>query len=215
MDVGWAEKQIRFNYRHEKLIKTRCELPAGLEEWEHINVHMDEEVFLEELAHDTLNERALDILPDTLSWRPLRIVSAQLKDLLHSLAPDSSQFFPFSYKDYQSGEITNSDYWFWLPVHRLDFERSKSRPKESRLSEFCWGAFDSQYVSWDFQKNEALKSHDSKLPFFGESTRFSPVVFRADIYHEIKSLGVTGFEEWDPSTSYVMRPKTNTVGYIY
>ena len=77
-----------------------------------------------------------------------------------------------------------------------------------------WGSLSKMGTVWEMYHNKVFQKFIMKLPYWTGSPRFKEMVFRGDVYRQMRAAGFTGLYEAE-ADNYLRRTNEQTVGYIY
>lgn len=77
-----------FAARQDEVQRKVQPLPDGMSDWRYEHIYISPEAVAERATPVELPDSALALIPDTLGWAPLQIVSTRFKDFLDGEFPD-------------------------------------------------------------------------------------------------------------------------------
>ncbi len=203
-----------FIARQEEVTRRPQPVPPGMSDWRYELIEIDEAHVRQRAVPHTIPAESIELIPDTLLWHPIRIVSASLKSFLEKEFPGGGHFYPFFYRDAETGETKPAGFWYWLPRHYLDFVPKEKRGRDQLMRPQVWGSLCGQDTTWEMYHNKDFQNFASKLPYWTPSANFGEVVFRTDVYARLMSEGFSGFVGAD-ADNYLRHTPEQSVGYIH
>jgi hypothetical protein len=205
----------KFAFRERDIVlQEPIDLPDAMPDWYHCLVDIDPNDVVVRSTRRIIATEKLSLLPDTLDWSPLRLVSKRVRDFLITVFPDGSRFYPFLSKNASSNELEATDLFYWLPRHYLRFRPNPRRGSDQWMIPDVWGSLGGQDVTWEMFHNRAFQELAVELPFWTPSPSFGQIVFRRDVYKAIKESGFSGFCE-APAGNYLSHKPEHSVGYVH
>jgi len=214
LNLKWNEKGRGLQARDAELKRAQQELPISLQDWRYETVSISDEDFQKYDVPNYLDPKSIKFIPDTLGWRPLRIVSHPFREVLEKVFPTGSQFFDFSFLDIETGEEREAPYSYWLPSNFLLFYPKVRREPEQTQMPTAWASLGSSALAWEISHNTTFREFIAELPFWTSSPTFDDIYFRKDIYKAIADAGISGFNE-APANNYLKTKPHHTVGYFW
>lgn len=214
LQVNFADGPRSFAARHQEVVRELQILPEGMDDWRYEHIYISSEAVAKRATPVEVPTSSLALIPDTLGWSPLQIVSSRFKQFLETEFPDGSHFYPFSYRDSGTKEVKHPEFWFWLPKHKLNFKPHTKRSRDQCMRPNVWGVLGGLDTTWEMHHNKTFQHFVADLPYWTPSADFGEIVFRSDVYHRLKALGFTGFIE-AKSDNYLRHTPEQSVGFIH
>lgn len=215
----WASLETRgdapkgFVAREPEVQKEDLPLPDGMEGWRHRVVSISPSDMEKRLYARRIGERGFSLLPDTLAFSPLRLVSSRMKEFLEGIFPEGGVFYPATFKISETEKLSEGDYWYWLPKNLLRFNFDVAERKHKTKTPHAWASLSDPCTTWEMGHNSVFQDYVKRMPYFTSSPRFRDIVFRADVYQTLKAEGFSGVKE-APMDNHLEDKKDYTVGYV-
>lgn len=203
-----------FAARDDEVLREPQLVPEEMDDWRYEQVYIGPEDVAKRATPVEIPNSAVALIPDTLGWSPLQIVSSRFKNFLEAEFPSGGYFYPFSYRDGRTKEVKHPEFWFWLPKHKLNFKPRAKRSPDQNMKPSVWGVLGGLDTTWEMHHNKAFQNFVADLPYWTPSASFKEIVFRSDVYHRMKAHGFKGFVEAN-ADNYLRHTAEQSVGFIH
>ena len=161
----------------------------------------------------TTDKYKFDRMNDFRKWIPTVVVSGRAREILEGVDPRGGQYFEYQYVDIHSGEIIQTDMYYWIPVNRFWFNRKKNPGKQPVERKLFHGPEPDSSGVWQLKNDERLREFVMQFPTWGMSTDHTTPFFRHDVFEKLVTAGMTGLLE-NRGEGVLIFGAHETVGHI-